>query len=78
MTLNQLPMHRGLIASVQIVHESVYDDVLQRLVKAFGRVMERTGDPLDRTFISRCICFFVKPPPHPRTPLTAIFRVVLR
>lgn len=30
-----------------IVHESVYDDVLQRLVKAFGRVMERTGDPLD-------------------------------
>lgn len=32
----------------QIVHESVYDEMLARLIKAFGRVLERMGDPLDR------------------------------
>jgi len=38
-----------IVGYIQIVHESVYDDMLQRLVKAFSRVMERMGDPLDRT-----------------------------
>jgi len=41
---------------MQIVHESVYEDMLARLVKAFSRVMERMGDPLDRTLTSCCIC----------------------
>jgi aldehyde dehydrogenase family 7 protein A1 len=30
-----------------IVHEDVYDEMLDRLKRAFGRVMERIGDPLD-------------------------------
>ena len=31
----------------QIVHEKVYDTVLQRLVKAYAQVVKRTGDPLE-------------------------------
>jgi len=30
-----------------IVHESLYDEVLQRLIKAYGQIISRIGDPLD-------------------------------
>ena len=30
-----------------ILHESVYDEVLAKLKKAYGSIMSRRGDPLD-------------------------------
>lgn len=33
--------------SPQIVHESLYDEVVKRLDKAYDSVMSRIGDPLD-------------------------------
>ena len=35
-----------------IVHEKVYDEVLQRLIKAYGQV--RIGDPLEGERLSSC------------------------
>ena len=31
----------------QVVHESLYDEVVDRLKKAYAKVMPRMGDPLD-------------------------------
>ena len=30
-----------------ILHESVYDEVVEKLKKAYGSIMTRRGDPLD-------------------------------
>jgi acyl-CoA reductase-like NAD-dependent aldehyde dehydrogenase len=36
---------------LQIVHESLYDDVVKRLDKAYASVMNRIGDPLESNIL---------------------------
>ena len=44
---------------LQILHDKVYDEVLQRLVKAYGQV--KVGDPLERKLSLYFQDFYLRP-----------------